>query len=268
MSSLRLALKQSLEETTASTPPPQPPPPAVQAAPPPGRTSPHGPVGLAVGPTGSASVASYQTEEDSNSPVPKKRGPGRPRKYPRSIDQQPRKRGRPRKNPPMSDEDAFSSENEFSVGGEAPHQSEHVREDAMSSAASTIQSHWKKTKGKTSMLEGSAVAEPPSTTMADARNESSSHASREDSTAAPAPAPTSQTKPVTPPAQDVIDWMRNMPVKRARKAVSPGLRVKVRFVTKVKKEGKVTRKRIWYGGRITAVSKEGSKSKFNLFPCC
>ena len=161
----------------------------------------------------------------------------------------------------MSDEDAFSSENEFSVGGEAP-ESEHIQEDPLSSAASTIQSHWKKSKGKPSMLEDSAIAEPPNNTMTDSKNESSSQRSQEDS-AAPAPAPMTQSKPVIPPAQDVIDWMRNMPVKRARKAVVLGLRVKVRFVTKVKKEGKVTRKRIWYGGRITAVSKEGSKSKYN-----
>ena len=167
----------------------------------------------------------------------------------------------------MSDEDAFSSENEFSVGGGDAHpESEHTHhEDAMSNAASTIQSHWKKTKGKPSMLEESAIAEPPSSITAESKNETSSQATREDISTAPAPAPTSQSKPVTPPAQDVIDWMRNMPVKRARKAVAPGLRVKVRFVTKVKKEGKVTRKRIWYGGRITAVSKEGSKSKSMRF---
>jgi hypothetical protein len=37
------------------------------------------------------------------------------------------------------------------------------------------------------------------------------------------------------------------------------MRVKVRFATQVKQDGKVIKKKIWYGGRVSAVSKEGSK---------
>lgn len=200
------------------------------------------------------------------SPVPKKRGPGRPRKYPRSSDshQQPRKRGRPRKHPHVSDEDAFSSENEFSVGGEGPEREHTVHpEEAMTSAATKIQSHWKKSKGKP--IEGVTVVETQGSSVPgemSAKPESLQQLARPGEAVPP---PQNQSKPVTPPAIELIEWMRNMPIKRARKSITPGLRVKVRFVTnnKVKKDGKVTRKRIWYGGRVTAVSKEGSKSTFD-----
>ena len=50
-----------------------------------------------------------------------------------------------------------------------------------------------------------------------------------------------------------------MPLKRSRKNIAAGLRVKVRFATKVKRDGKIIRKKKWYGGRVSAVSKEGSK---------
>ena len=240
-----------------------------------GRTSPHHATTALAGTAtttpqgaGSGSVTSYHTEEDSTSPAPKKRGPGRPRKYPRPHGEQPRKRGRPRKHPHVGgDEDAFSSENEFSVG-EGP-ETEHTHEEVHHrvSAASKIQSHWKKSKGKDSVLEGSEVAEPLGGMAGNTKMDSEA-SPRNDSgnSAAPTTAATNQSKPVTPPTLELIEWMRSMPQKRARKAVHPGLRVKVRFVTnnKVKKDGKVMRKRIWYGGRITAVSKEGSKSKWTI----
>lgn len=280
MTSLRLALKQSLEETSGSTPPP---PPTVQGLPVQGggRTSPHGAAG---------SVTSYHTEEDSTSPVPKKRGPGRPRKYPRSNDQ-PRKRGRPRKHPVDAtgeDEDGFSSENEFSVAGES--EPRNHDDTTMSFAASKIQSHWKKSKGmypSSSSLDASsstAVAGPPAHAAGEATTKAESSAAtpaqqqhhhpappprvgETASAAAPPPPPVTQSKPVTLPAPELVDWMRNMSTEKAREAVTPGLRVKVRFVTKFKKEGKVARKRIWYGGRITAVSKDGSKSKCIVIVC-
>uniref|UniRef100_A0A7S3P6X2 CW-type domain-containing protein n=1 Tax=Amphora coffeiformis TaxID=265554 RepID=A0A7S3P6X2_9STRA len=271
MSSLRLALKQSLEETSATTPPPPPPPPpAVQGMTMVGRTSPHHATAAGATTTtamapGSGSVTSYHTEEDSTSPVLKKRGPGRPRKYPRPPGEQPRKRGRPRKHPPASgDEDAFSSENEFSVGegGETEHNHEEGHHRV--SAASKIQSHWKKSKGKPFALERSEVSEPPGATAGNTKTDTQ-QSPRNDSgnVAASTTEMTNQSNAVAPPTLELIEWMRSMPQKRARKAVHPGLRVKVRFVTntKVKKDGKVIRKRIWYGGRITAVSKEGSKIK-------
>jgi hypothetical protein len=68
-----------------------------------------------------------------------------------------------------------------------------------------------------------------------------------------------KTKTVPAPSAQVLEWMRSLPVKRARRNVAPGMRVKVRFATKVKREGKVVRKKKWFGGRVSAVSKEGSK---------
>lgn len=35
--------------------------------------------------------------------------------------------------------------------------------------------------------------------------------------------------------------------------------LKVRFATKVKREGLIKKKKKWFGGRVAAVSKEGSK---------
>jgi hypothetical protein len=68
-----------------------------------------------------------------------------------------------------------------------------------------------------------------------------------------------KTKTVPAPSAAVLEWMRNLTVKRARRSIAPGMRVKVRFATKVKREGKVVRKKKWFGGRVSAVSKEGSK---------
>lgn len=66
-------------------------------------------------------------------------------------------------------------------------------------------------------------------------------------------------KTVPPPDPQILEWNRALPVKRARRNVAQGLRVKVRFATKVKREGKILRKKKWFGGRVSAVSKEGSK---------
>jgi hypothetical protein len=68
-----------------------------------------------------------------------------------------------------------------------------------------------------------------------------------------------KTKTVPAPSVQVLEWMRNLTIKRARRNVAPGMRVKVRFATKIKREGKVVRKKKWFGGRVSAVSKEGSK---------
>lgn len=102
---------------------------------------------------------------------------------------------------------------------------------------------------------------------------------------------------VPAPTADVLEWTRAMSEKKCRKSVATGLRVKVsvaddaplqmmvavdssflvppshsrilsslccqkvRFATRVKREGKMVKKKIWYGGRVTAVSKMGSKIK-------
>ncbi len=69
----------------------------------------------------------------------------------------------------------------------------------------------------------------------------------------------SKTQTVPPPEPEVLEWSRTLSEKKCRKHISSGLRVKVRFAAKVKRDGKVVKKKIWYGGRVSAVSKEGSK---------
>ena len=66
-------------------------------------------------------------------------------------------------------------------------------------------------------------------------------------------------KTVPPPIAEIIEWNRTLSIKKARKHVQTGLRVKVRFATKVKRDGKIIRKKKWFGGRVAAASKEGSK---------
>lgn len=125
MSSLRLALKQSLEEACGGPPQPQ-----KKSGRPRGRPPGSGrPVGR-----------------------PPKRRPGEP----------PRKRGRPRKNPlpeeqPSDHDGESSSENEFSVNDEE--EGNIQKREMKHSAANTIQSHWKKKKKP--MKEGGKEDEPP-----------------------------------------------------------------------------------------------------------
>jgi len=71
--------------------------------------------------------------------------------------------------------------------------------------------------------------------------------------------PRRRSSTVVPPKAEVLDFMRKIPTKLARPNVKPGMRVKVRFATKVKREGKTVRKKKWFGGRISTVSKEGTK---------
>lgn len=68
---------------------------------------------------------------------------------------------------------------------------------------------------------------------------------------------TNKPKTVPPPSHQVMEHQAQLDVKRARNALAVGLRVKVRFA--LQKEGK--RKKKWFGGRISAVSKEGSKMR-------
>lgn len=69
----------------------------------------------------------------------------------------------------------------------------------------------------------------------------------------------SKSSTVPPPTPEVLEWARNISERKCRKHITSGMRVKVRFATKVKREGKVIKKKIWYGGKVSAVSKEGSK---------
>ncbi|GKY91742.1 hypothetical protein MPSEU_000145900 [Mayamaea pseudoterrestris] len=63
------------------------------------------------------------------------------------------------------------------------------------------------------------------------------------------------SKTVPHPSIETIELQHGMTPRKARKYVIPGLRVKVRFATM--RDNK--KKRCYFGGRISAVSKEGSK---------
>lgn len=69
-----------------------------------------------------------------------------------------------------------------------------------------------------------------------------------------------KNKTVQPPSPALISFLSSMPPKTCRKHVAPGLRVKVRFATSVRnKDGKTVTKKKWFGGRVSAVSNLGSK---------
>lgn len=70
-----------------------------------------------------------------------------------------------------------------------------------------------------------------------------------------------KTGVVPPPTFDVLERARDISEKEIRKHIDVGLRVKVRFATKVKKEGKLMEKKKWYGGRVSVVSKKRTKIK-------
>lgn len=135
------------------------------------------------------------------------------------------------------------------------------------SAANMIQSQWKRKKEKNSMdnndtpksavTKTSRASSPkptskqhdtettntPSTTNGDAKKKASAKAHT-----------------VPPPSIDIIDWMETLSTKKKRRHMNAGLRVKVRFSTKVRKrDQKVIKKLKWYGGLVTAVSTGGSK---------
>ncbi|KAL3942197.1 MAG: hypothetical protein SGBAC_003576 [Bacillariaceae sp.] len=66
---------------------------------------------------------------------------------------------------------------------------------------------------------------------------------------------------VPAPSQEILEWSERLTEKKSRKNICKGMRVKVRFATKVRKEGKIVKKRKWYGGRVSNVTPDGSKIK-------
>ncbi|VEU33799.1 unnamed protein product [Pseudo-nitzschia multistriata] len=80
-----------------------------------------------------------------------------------------------------------------------------------------------------------------------------------------ASAKTSEGSGIVPaPTREVVFWGKQMPQKRARKAIEVGMRVKVRFATnatRIRKDGRRVSKKIFYGGKVTAKSALGSKIK-------
>jgi len=137
------------------------------------------------------------------------------------------------------------------------------------SAANTIQNHWKNKKkttesSKTFTNNGRPVSPKPPRKQQQAEVEETENATPSATTSAATtlvPKPKKAVnKTVPPPAGEIIDWIGGMSVKKQRRNMSAGLRVKVRFATKVKKrDGKIVRKHKWYGGLVTAMSSGGSK---------
>merc|ERR1712238_360953 len=65
---------------------------------------------------------------------------------------------------------------------------------------------------------------------------------------------------VPAPTPEVLNWAQNLSVGKCRRHIAVGMRVKVRFATKVKnRDGKYIKRKIWYGGRATAISAKRSK---------
>lgn len=183
MSSLRLALKQSLEQSTSNAP---------------------------------------DSDDNSKPSSPRQRGPGRPRK-----DKKKKKRR--------------DEEYQFSDG-----------EDAVERAAQKIQSQFKKKKKKPAE-DGPEEQPKPLVEMersVSSTQEPNPKASRRRSM---------HEGTVPPPRLELLQHSRSLPVKRARKQVKAGMRVKVCFLNEVSKNDKIVHKKRWFGGRVSKVSKEGSK---------
>eukprot|EP00550_Attheya_septentrionalis_P000166 CAMPEP_0198288156 /NCGR_PEP_ID=MMETSP1449-20131203/6767_1 /TAXON_ID=420275 /ORGANISM="Attheya septentrionalis, Strain CCMP2084" /LENGTH=1494 /DNA_ID=CAMNT_0043986269 /DNA_START=203 /DNA_END=4687 /DNA_ORIENTATION=+ len=64
---------------------------------------------------------------------------------------------------------------------------------------------------------------------------------------------------VAPPSPTVIQLMRSISTGKMRRNITPGMRVKVRFTTKSKRDGKVTRRLKWYGGFVKDISPGGKR---------
>ena len=297
MTSLRLALKQSLEESSGGFSPPSlgsdnhnstnnPNFNAPPSSPGGSRTGMSSPTNGASSsaPGHSTSASSINPHNSNLSPQPwKKRGPGRPRKTQPQDGGTAKKRGRPRKLPASEEqpghEEHSSSENEFSGEENDDIEEEQSREAAEEQKASS--KPLKKKKAHSTMTGAVIVpnreshAEPvessevkASVASTDVDHTSSNYvipSNKEGNIVAhsssrekePDEGKPSKVKTVPPPHPRVLSWSRNLPVKEVRQNVKQGIRVKVRFATKAKKEGK--RKKKWYGGLVSQVSKAGSK---------
>ncbi len=64
---------------------------------------------------------------------------------------------------------------------------------------------------------------------------------------------------VPAPSREVKQWTANMSIKKSRKYIRIGMRVKVRFAIPVKRDGKTVTKKKFYGGKVTAISKKCNK---------
>ncbi|CAJ1944433.1 unnamed protein product [Cylindrotheca closterium] len=176
-----------------------------------------------------------------------------------------------------------------------------LKKKIKNSAANKIQSQWKKRQGRPSSAlseteeeerkssktieeetetapSKSAAAEDTTATANSSSNSNSNSNSKESEESEikgnkqssadtnETAAPTVEKKKrnsgtVPPPTHDVREWSQRLTEKKSRKNICKGMRVKVRFATKVRREGKIVKKRKWYGGRVSNVTPDGSKIK-------
>ena len=254
MSSLRLALKKSIEEAK------------------------HGGKG-----TSSKHGATHGDGEGREwDETPRKRG--RPRKQPL-----PRDANDDEENFSSENEFSVGHADEDDIGDEESQTSDRKR-DSSHDAANRIQKTWKKQhniKLKEEDKQPGALSEKGAIAQEETEKRASDQYNR--TASSPVPYATARSRPtspevtektsiasatekiksvapktgkprtVPPPSQYLASWQTNhIAPKRARKAIVSGLRVKVRFA--LRKEGGKKKKK-WFGGLIAAVSKEGTKVK-------
>ena len=145
--------------------------------------------------------------------------------------------------------------------------------------------HRKSPDPSTANFSADSTTKPKTSPAKENGNFNSSHSTRKKRDSDPNSSNVSKSKTVPPPDPEILEWARTMSDKKCRRHIATGLRVKVRstgcinlvskpqrllnkflpmkvrFATKVKRDGKVIKKKKWYGGRVSAVSKEGSKIK-------
>jgi hypothetical protein len=272
MSSLRLALKQSLQEAAVGVSPAF-------------RTKKTKDMNLNTtnnneeSEWGAATASSSDRTGSSPSDAPRRKR-GRPRKYPPPEDdddddddtsQQHSQQSRPER---QDSEDCYSSsENEFSLEaaqrnggreeGESSEEDQQNHPHDRHSAAHKIQSHWKSKKQQ--QRKPAPVTDSPKAASAaeEALLDESNRTEQSSSPSAVRNKSTKKMRPKTVPPPDplLLAWQRQLPIRHARVAVTAGMRVKVRFSTAARDatDKRKKKKRKWFGGRVSTVSKEGSK---------
>jgi hypothetical protein len=143
---------------------------------------------------------------------------------------------------------------EHDNGEELRRQRKLLKKKLKHSAANKIQSQWKKKKagrGEYETRDSKDEATGKKTELATG--------GKNDDNLAKNTKKKKRNGIVEKPRPEIVEWARNMSEKKCRKHIASGMRVKVRFAVPVKRDGKTIKKKIWYGGRVTAVSKMGSK---------
>ncbi|KAL3809893.1 hypothetical protein ACHAXA_008545 [Cyclostephanos tholiformis] len=126
-------------------------------------------------------------------------------------------------------------------------EAKRVKKSKKDDAANTIQNHWKRKNKKKGGCDDDGVA---------AASRSSSGVKVDDRGGEKGKSST-----VESPSPEVLRHIRSMSTKSQRRAVHPGLRVKVRFVKRASVQGRTMRRIKWYGGVVTGVLNGGRRIK-------